>query len=128
MTEDYVYNSNGFSEGFAIQLLKVSKFNNDKSPEIYEEDSIRVDLNYSNKGKIQKKLWFYKVNEGYYWTYGLRDSFGTLPIQFKRGQWYVLWSNTFKSGFFKTNHYKFFIHVNNSGKLEIQKSMMQTNL
>lgn len=46
VTEKYVYNKNGFTEGFSIQSIIVSKLENGL-PSNYQNDSERADLNYS---------------------------------------------------------------------------------
>ena len=127
MTEDYVYNNNGFTEGFSIQMLRVEKLDTAGIPEKYNYDSVRVDLNYSH-GKVKKKIWFHKENKGYYWVQNLKNEYKTIPIHFEEGKWYILWSNTLKSGLFKTNHHEFYIFRESTGKLNIKQKIWQTNL
>lgn len=118
ITETYAFNSAGFNKGFTIQLLNVYEYDSSGLPKTYK-DSLRVDLNYSGQGKIKKKIWFFRDNENYYWTYKLENKYSTIPINFEKGKWYGLWSNQFTSGMLKTNIHSYFLYRDSSGKLEI---------
>jgi len=128
VTDDYAYNSAGFDKGFSIQLLKVKEFDKGGKPKIFDSDSLRADLNYSSDGKIKNKLWFYKDNENYYWTYDLRERYKTLPLKFEKGKWYLLWSSTFNSGLANANSHRFFIHIDSIGKFNVFEIIQQLNL
>lgn len=114
ITEDYIYDSEGFSTGFTINALKVSKFDSTGLPKEFK-DSIRVDLITTGIGGIPKKIWFNKSNEGYYWTKTLDDKYETMPLKFEKGVWYHLWSNEFKTDILKTNLHSFFLNKDEKG-------------
>lgn len=118
ITETYVFNSAGFHKGLTIQLLKVYEYDSNGLPKTYK-DSLRVDLNYSDYGKIKNKIWLFRDNENYYWTYRLKSKYSTMPIRFEKGEWYGLWSNEFYSGMLKTNFHSFFLYRDSTGRLKV---------
>lgn len=128
VTDTYVYNSNGFSEGLTFSLLSVYGYDKDNLPNEYK-DSLRVDLHYTGKGKVKKKIFFFEDNDNYYWRiFVSKNEYKTIPVPFKKDNWYGLWSSNFESGLFKTNKHNFFIFCDSVGQLKIFEKIQQTNL
>ena len=126
ITQDYIYSPIGFDEGFALSLINVTQFDGKGVPENFT-DSLRVDLNFSQTHSVQKKIWFRKANEGYYWTKMFSDSFPTMPIEFEEGKWYYILSNKFVTGFFKTDIHSYLIKKEKT-KLLVYERIRSTNL
>ena len=120
MTEDYIFNPKGFSEGFSIHLLKVKEFDSTGLPKKYK-DSLRVDLEFKGFGEIKKTIWFNKQYPNYYWTKALSGKYSTIPIRFEQGNWYGIWGN-FKSGPLKTTHHNFFLFKDAKGARVFEKT------
>lgn len=127
VTEDYVYNSNGFSQGFTIQRLKVNSFDNNGIPKDYNEDTLRVDLEPSSG---IKKVWFNKPTNNCFWVKNLnfKERFNKIPIDFETNKWYVLWSNDFNSGTYRTNRHVFFIYTDINNNRKIYEKVRSLNL
>jgi len=117
VTPEHAYHQDGFYKGLTIQLLKVLRYSGTGLPEVYEDDSVRVDLIFDS-GEVKKTLAFYKDNGNYYWKLNLKGRYKTIPINFENKKWYVLWSNEFgsKGGAFRT---EFFLHKNSLGSWNI---------
>jgi hypothetical protein len=126
ITQDYIYFQNGFDEGFALSLINVTQFDEKGIPEDFK-DSLRVDLNYSQSHSVQKRIWFRKANEGYYWTKMFRGSYNTMPIELEEGRWYYIWSNKFATGFFKTDLHSYLLKKEKT-KLLVYEKISSTNL
>ncbi len=127
LTEDSIYYSKGFSEGFTIKLLKVTEFDKNGLPALFS-DSTRVDLNYSGEGEIKDKILFYQDNKNYYWTYNLDSNYKTLPLKLSEGNWYGLWCGLFLSGFFGTDKHYFFINIDSEGHFHYFKQVLKIKL
>jgi len=128
VTETYVYNANGFSEGLTFSLLTVYEYGKDKLPKEFK-DSIRVDLHYTGKGPVKKKIFFFKDNGSYYWrVFVSKNEYKTMPLAFEKDNWYGVWSGNFESGLFKTNKHSFFIFCDSIGQISIFEKIQQTNL
>lgn len=124
---EYVYNSNGFSEGMALSLLKVDSYDSSGMPVDYR-DSIRIDL-YQSTGGTKKRIYFFKKNEGYYWKeFSSGNKSEILPIHFEKGNWYDVWARNFESGLFKTGKHSFFLYCDSLGKINVYEKIIQTNL
>src|SRR5688572_24889742 len=88
VTKDFIYNKKGISSRLTVQLLKVEKLNTNNFPEIFENDTVRIDLEYNGTGTIKKKIYFNKFNDGYDWLYNFPNKYKTFPIEFINDRWY----------------------------------------
>jgi hypothetical protein len=120
VTEDYVYNSDGFKQGFTVQQIEVKELK-DGIPALYKRSDNKVDLLYSLTGDIKKKIWFYKDNGNYYWSYWYGKKHKAMPFRFESGKWYLLWSNEFGVKL-NTSRIEFYIYKDSLQKISIHRN------
>ena len=127
VTGEYAYNSNGFPNGLKLALLKVDSLDSGGVPK-KAKDSVRIDL-YHLTGKVKKKIYFFKKNEGYYWEIFLAGNKSeVLPIRFEKNNWYAIWDGNFEKGLFKTEKHSFFLYCDSTGKIRVHEHIFHTNL
>jgi hypothetical protein len=120
VTHEYVYNSNGFRKGFTIQEIVFKDIKN-KIPDLYSKGDVRMDLFYSDSGEVKKKIWFHKDNENYYWSYHYGKKYKTMPVNFEKGKWYLLWSNEFDTAM-RTSRIEFYLSMDSMGKIQVYRN------
>jgi len=128
ITEEYIYNSKGFSSNLSLTVLGVvDSFDIDGLP-VNAQKLLRIDLHHSQL-PVKKKIFFFKENDGYYWQVFLsNERYNTLPIKFEKGKWYSIWGGNMESGMFNENYHSFFLYIDSTGKMNVHERVIQDNL
>ncbi len=120
VTGDYLYSERGVTNGFTVHLIEVTELNEQSYPKQYKETSERADLVATGLSPRLNKIYFFKKNEGYYWSYTGNVKHDVLPFEFKSGKWYLIWSKDFDNSL-ETSSVQFFIYRNDNGVVSVYK-------
>lgn len=120
LTNNYVYSSNGFSNGITIYKFTPNGFKKNGAPKELANDTVITFLFYNKLSDVSNKIYFNKKTVGYSWE--LKGNYyETLPIKFAPNSWYFIFSRDFKNHDLSESYTQFYINIDSLNGMKIIK-------